>query len=51
MLDISKDTALHEAYPSSFNIFHRDKIIFSDESKNGCDDDWTLFCLFAALYC
>lgn len=51
MPGIFKDTVLHVAYPYSFDVFQRDKIIFCDESKSGGDDDLTLFCLFAALYC
>lgn len=51
MPGIFKDTVLHVAYPYRFDVFQRDKIIFCDESKSGGDDDLTLFCLFAALYC
>lgn len=48
MPDIFKDTVLHVAYPNSFDVFFRDKIIFYDESKSDADDDLTLFCSFAA---
>ena len=51
MPGIFKDTVLHMAYPNSFDVFQRDKIIFYDESKSGGDGDLTLFCSFAALYC
>ena len=49
MPDTFKDTELHVAYPKSFDVFCRDKIILYDESKSDADDDLTLFCSFAAF--